>query len=79
MRLWMASALLVRAIGIEKATELAMGDAITKWNDPEYGFPQAMEKFKELVDAEAFPPGTVGLSATEADQMFARGEAAYVL
>ena len=73
---WMASALLVRAIGIEKATELAMGDAITKWNDPEYGFPQAMEKFKELVDAEAFPPGTVGLSATEADQMFARGEAA---
>ena len=25
---WMASALLVRAIGIEKATELAMGDAI---------------------------------------------------
>lgn len=73
---WMASALLVRAIGVEKMNELTMGDAMTKWNDPEYGFPKAMQKFKELVDAEAFPPGVLGLSANEADQMFARGEAA---
>ncbi|MBM7583432.1 raffinose/stachyose/melibiose transport system substrate-binding protein [Caldicoprobacter guelmensis] len=73
---WLASALLVRVIGVEKAKALGYGNAMTKWNDPEYGFPQAMKKFKELVDAEAFPPGVLGMTVNEADQMFARGEAA---
>jgi raffinose/stachyose/melibiose transport system substrate-binding protein len=73
---WMASALLVRAGGLQNATELALGSAMTKWNDPQYGFVDAMKKFKQLVDAGAFPQGVLGLSQSEADQMFTRGEAA---
>lgn len=73
---WLASAFLVRAGGLENAAELALGDALTKWNDPGYGFVDAMTKFKQLVDAGAFPQGVLGLSASEADQMFTRGEAA---
>jgi len=73
---WMAAALMARAAGVENLKQLALGDALTKWNDPQYGFPQAMQKFKQLVDAGAFPPGTVGLSADEADRMFVRGEVA---
>ncbi len=73
---WMASALLIRTTSLQKANELAMGSAMNKWNDPAYGFPKAMAKFAELVKAEAFPPGVLGLSANEADQMFARGQVA---
>lgn len=73
---WLASTLLARAAGMENAEALAIGDAITKWDDPQYGFVDAMKKFKQLIDAEAYPPGLLGISATEADQMFARGEVA---
>jgi len=73
---WMASALLVRAAGLENFTALTLGDNKTSWNDPAFGFVTMMTKFKELVDAGAFPKGVLGMSATEADQLFARGEAA---
>lgn len=73
---WMASALLARATSLEKFNALCIGDAMTKWDDPEYGFVAAMEKFKQLVDAGAFPKDLMGLSAADADQMFAVGDAA---
>jgi len=73
---WMASALLIRSTSLQKAQELTTGSAMNKWNDPEYGFPKAMQKFAQLVKAEAFPPGVLGLSVNEADQMFARGQVA---
>ena len=73
---WMASALLVRATGLDKFKALTLGDHKTSWNDPDYGFITMMTKFKALVDAGAFPKGVLGMSATEADQLFARGEAA---
>ena len=73
---WMASALLVRATGLKNFTALTLGDYKTSWNDPAFGFVTMMTKFKELVDAGAFPKGVLGMSATEADQLFARGEAA---
>ena len=73
---WMASALLARTGGLENAYALTRGDAMTEWNNPNYGFPQAMQKFKEMVDAEVFPPGTLGLSTSEADQLFVDGKVA---
>ncbi|NJL71761.1 MAG: extracellular solute-binding protein [Candidatus Competibacteraceae bacterium] len=73
---WQASAILMRTTSVDKANELTMGSALNKWNDPVYGFPQAMEKFAQLVKAEAYPPGVLGFSVNEADQFFARGEAA---
>jgi raffinose/stachyose/melibiose transport system substrate-binding protein len=73
---WQASALLMRTTSLQKANDLAMGASLNKWNDPAFGFPQAMQKFDQLVKAEAYPPGVLGFSVNEADQFFARGEAA---
>lgn len=73
---WMASAFLVRAAGLDNFKALCYGDAMTSWDDPQYGFVDAVTKFKEMVDADAFPRGVLGMSATEADQMFANEEAA---
>lgn len=73
---WLASALLARSAGLDNFKALTKGDAMKSWNDPKYGFVGAMEKFKALVDSGAYPKGVLGMSATEADQMFAKGEAA---
>lgn len=73
---WMASAFLVRSGGLDNFKNLCYGDDLTNWNDESTGFPTAVTKFKEMVDAGAFPNGVMGMSATEADQMFANGEAA---
>jgi raffinose/stachyose/melibiose transport system substrate-binding protein len=73
---WLASALLVRTTSIDKANQLTLGPALNKWTDPSYGFTKAMQKFSDLVKAEAYPPGVLGFSVNEADQFFARGEAA---
>ncbi len=73
---WMASAILVRTTGLDNFKSLCYGDDLTNWNDESTGFPTAIAKFKELVDAGAFPNGVMGMSATEADQMFANEEAA---
>lgn len=73
---WMASAIVVRTIGLDQFKSLCYGDDLTKWNQDATGFPKAVEKFKEMVDAGAFLNGVMGMSATEADQMFANGEAA---
>lgn len=73
---WMASAFLARAAGLDNFKALCIGDAMDKWDDPQYGFVEAVNKFKQMVDAGAFPNGVLGMSATEADQMFANGEAA---
>ena len=73
---WMASAILVRSAGLDNFKDLCFGEAMTKWDDPQYGFVEAVSKFKEMVDAGVFPNGVLGMSATEADQMFANGEAA---
>lgn len=73
---WLASALMARTAGKENTDALALGDAMDQWDNPEYGFVEAMTKFKELVDAGAYPAGVLGMSQNEADQAFARGEAA---
>lgn len=73
---WMASALLVRSTGLDNFKSLCYGEDLTNWNKEETGFPEAVSKFKEMVDAGAFPNGVMGMSATEADQMFANEEAA---
>jgi len=73
---WMASAFLVRSGGLDNFRSLCYGDDLTNWNDESTGFPTAVAKFKEMVDAGAFPNGVMGMSATEADQMFANEEAA---
>lgn len=73
---WMASAFLVRVTGLDNFKSLCYGDDLTNWNVESTGFPKAVEKFKEMVDAGAFPTGVMGMSATEADQMFANEEAA---
>ncbi len=73
---WMASAILSRSAGLDNFKSLCFGEAMTKWDDPQYGFVEAVNKFKQMVDANAFPNGVLGMSATEADQMFANGEAA---
>ncbi len=73
---WVASAYLVRSGGLENANALALGDAMTSWNDPQYGFPLAMEKFAEFCEAGGYPEGTLGFSSTDADQFFVDGKAA---
>lgn len=73
---WLASALLARSAGLDNFKALTLGDAMTGWKDPKYGFGDAMNKFKQMIDAGVYPKGVLGMSATEADQMFARGEAA---
>jgi raffinose/stachyose/melibiose transport system substrate-binding protein len=73
---WLISAMMLRTTTIDKMQELCLGDNLTAWDDPEYGFPQAIEKFAELVKAGAYPDGVLALSRDEADQAFARGEAA---
>ena len=72
---WLASALLSRTAGLDNFKALTVGDHLTSWNDPKFGFVKAMEKFKELVDHKAYYPGCMGMTATEADEVFARGEA----
>jgi raffinose/stachyose/melibiose transport system substrate-binding protein len=73
---WLASALMARSAGKAKTDALTSGDAMDQWNNPQYGFVTAMTKFKQLVDAGLYPRGVLGMSGTEADQAFARGEAA---
>ena len=73
---WMASAFMARTSGRPKTDALAFGNAMDQWDNPQYGFVTAMTKFKELVDAGLFPRGVLGLSGNEANQVFARGEAA---
>lgn len=73
---WLAAALLVRTGGVKNATALASGDAMDQWDNPAYGFPQAMEKFNQMVKAGIYPEGVLAVSANMADQMFVRGEAA---
>ena len=73
---WLAAQLVVRTAGTEKLDALTLGNSKDKWGDPAYGFPQAVTKFKQLVDAGAYPKGTNGLSRTEVDEMFCRGELA---
>ncbi len=73
---WLASALLVRTAGLRKAMDLCLGDDPTRYTDPAYGFVGAMERFKQLVDAGAFSPNVLGMSAAEADALFADGQAA---
>ena len=73
---WLASAFMARTAGFEKSMELGMGDAIDQWNNPDYGFISAMEHFARLVAAEAFPPDVLAFATLDADQYFARGEAA---
>lgn len=74
---WMASALLVRAGGLAKANALCLGTDATFYSNPAYGFVGAMTKFKELVDIGAFSPDILGMSAKEADTMFATNKAAF--
>jgi raffinose/stachyose/melibiose transport system substrate-binding protein len=73
---WLASALMARSAGKQKTDALTIGNAMDQWDNPEYGFTTAITKFKQLVDAGLYPRGVLGMSATEADQAFARGEAA---
>jgi raffinose/stachyose/melibiose transport system substrate-binding protein len=73
---WLASALMARTAGKAKTDALTGGNAMDQWDNPEYGFVEAMTKFKELVDAGLYPKGVLGMSSNEADQAFARGEAA---
>jgi len=67
---------MARTAGKTKTDALAFGNAMDQWDNPQYGFVTAMTKFKELVDAGLYPRGVLGMSANEADQAFARGEAA---
>ncbi|WP_319562133.1 extracellular solute-binding protein [Marispirochaeta sp.] len=73
---WLASALMARAAGVENTNKLTIGDKLGEWDNPAYGFPQAMAKFAEMVKADVYPDGVLGISQNEADQMFVRGEAA---
>ncbi|MCL2318565.1 MAG: ABC transporter substrate-binding protein [Treponema sp.] len=73
---WLASAFMARTAGLKKTDALTIGNAMDQWDNPQYGFVLAMTKFKELVDAGLFPKGVLGMNTNEADQAFARGEAA---
>ena len=68
---WVASAYLARTGGLESAKALALEDAMDQWDNPAYGFPQAMEKFNEFVKAGGYPDGVLGFSAPEANAFFA--------
>ena len=72
---WLASTLLARTGGLANAQALALGDAMDKWNDPKYGFPQAMQKFKAFVDAGGYPEGVLGMDQAESYQVFGKGKA----
>jgi raffinose/stachyose/melibiose transport system substrate-binding protein len=67
---WLATALISRTAGVDAVNHLTFGEGLQDWDKPEYGFPQALQKFKELVDAGAYYPGTLGMSTSEADQLF---------
>ena len=73
---WLASAFLARTAGFDRAVALGQGYAFDQWSNPDYGFVSAMEHFAQLVAAEAFPPDVLAFSTLDADQFFARGEAA---
>ncbi len=68
---WVASIYLARTAGLKNANALALYDAKDQWNNPKYGFPQAMEKFNQFVKAGGYPDGVLGFSVSEADQYFA--------
>lgn len=67
---WLMSQLMVRTGGIDSYNHLTYGEGLKDWADPQYGYPQALEKFKQLVDAGAYYPGTVGMMVNEADTLF---------
>lgn len=70
---WLASIMLARTGGLENARALTIGDAKDQWNNRKYGFPQAMEKFEEMVKAGVYPDGVLGMDDNEANQVFATG------
>jgi raffinose/stachyose/melibiose transport system substrate-binding protein len=72
---WLASALLMRTGGLDNARELAVGNAMDQWSNSKYGFPQAMQKFKQFVDAGGYPEGVLGISQQEADAFFVQEKA----
>jgi len=73
---WLASAFMSRTADFDTIIALTQGDSMDQWDNPDYGFVSAMEHFARLVEAEAFPPDVLAFSTLEADQFFARGEAA---
>lgn len=74
---WLFSQVLVRTAGVENVNSLYRGDLKTSWDDPASGFIPALERFQELVEAEAFPPDVNGLTGEVAQLLFGDGEAAY--
>ncbi|MFW6035286.1 MAG: ABC transporter substrate-binding protein [Halothermotrichaceae bacterium] len=75
---WLASAMMGRIAGVENTNALTIGDKMTEWDNPEYGFPQMLEKFKEMIDAGVFPSYINAVGQEEASQMFSNGEAAMI-
>ncbi len=75
---WLASALMSRVAGVENTNALTIGDKMTEWDNPEYGFPQTMKKFKEMIDAGVFPAYVNAIGQVEASQMFSSGEVAMI-
>ncbi len=73
---WFITQLMVRTSGVDKMRELATGSEVTGWNKPENGFIEALELFKELVDAGAFPRNVNGLSRDIARMMFVNDQGA---
>jgi raffinose/stachyose/melibiose transport system substrate-binding protein len=67
---WIFSQIFVRTSGLDNMNELYNGTQVTGWNKPENGFLDALKKFKELVDAGAFPKDINGLGRTIARMMF---------
>lgn len=65
---WMASAFLVRSGGLDNFRSLCYGDDLTNWNDESTGFPTAVAKFKEMVDAGAFPNGVMVKAGNDAEK-----------
>ena len=73
---WLATVMLSRTGGYEAIGRLTRGDAQDQWSNPEFGFPSMLEHFAQLVAAEIYPPDVLAFSGLDADQFFARGEAA---
>lgn len=73
---WLTSILVSRTKGVDALNHITFGEGLKDWDNPEYGFPQALQKFKDLVDAEAYYPGTLGMTTAEADQLFASEQVA---
>ncbi|MFI3168645.1 MAG: extracellular solute-binding protein [Faecalibacterium sp.] len=73
---WQASVLLLRAGGAANYKALTIGDALTEWDNPDYGFVTAMEKFKEMVDSDCYYQGVLGLTMNDSYVAFTNGEVA---